>query len=198
MLGRKQHMHTYTRALGVALAIAIVSASPDAHALDSYGAEYSWKPVMPLFGPGTALLLGGYVPLFAAAAPTSLRAGATLFYDVGTLGMGCDRGQPEYTCSGDYGGAQLLIPFAGPFLYADSHPKDSQLNPHGQEMSPTLRTLLYVDGAAQIAGAALMGIGLAGGEWEHDGRASTSQSKLSIAPMLGMGRVGLSLGVTGM
>jgi len=194
-------MHKCGPAIGVALALAITCASSPAHALDSYGSEYSWKPVMPLFGPGTALLLGGYVPLFAATSPTWVRAGATFFYDLGSAGMGCDHGKPEYTCSGDYGGAQLLVPLVGPFLFAESHPKDSQLNPNGMAMTTTMRNLLYVDGAAQITGAVLMGVGLASGSWQRDGRDSGPSPQLtrfSIAPMLGMGRAGLSLGVSGM
>jgi hypothetical protein len=184
-------------ALGVALAIALLGVSSRALAMDSYSAEYSWKPFMPLFGPGTALLLAGYAPVFAAAAPTSLRAGATFFYGVGTLGLACDNGRPDYTCSGDFGAAQLLVPLVGPFLFADDHPKDSQINPHGLAVSPTMRTLLYVDGAAQITGAALLGIGLATGHWEHDAR-GTAESSFTLAPMLGLGHAGLSLRVTGM
>ena len=152
---------------------------------------------MPLFGPGTALALASYAPAFGAALPTTLRAGATFFYGAGTAGLACDNGRPDYVCSGDFGAAELLIPLVGPFLYADDHPKDSQINPHGLAASVTTRTLLYVDGAAQIGGALLMGIGLAAGQWEHDAR-STAKSTFTLAPMLGLGRAGLSLTVQGM
>jgi hypothetical protein len=187
----------FRAALGVAAAIVIMCVSSSAWAIDSYSAEYSWKPVMPLFGPGTALLLAGYVPVFGAALPTTLRAGATLFYDLGTVGLACDNGKPDYTCAGDFGAAQLLIPFVGPFLFADNHPKDSQINPHGLAVPPSTRTLLYVDGVMQITGATLMAIGLASGHWEHDAR-STSDSSFTLTPMLGMGRAGLSLQIIGM
>lgn len=183
--------------LGVAIALVVLWVSAPARAMDSYGAEYSWKPFMPLFGPGTALFLAGYAPAFVAAAPTSLRLGATFFYAVGTAGLACDHGSPDYVCAGDFGAAELLVPLVGPFLYADDHPKDSQVNPHGLAMSTSTRTLLYVDGAAQISGAVLLGIGLATGHWEHDAR-TTSQSRFTFAPMLGLGRAGISLSAQGM
>ncbi len=183
--------------LAVALVLSVCVHSAPASAMDSYGAEYSWKPFMPLFGPGTALLLAGYAPVLGAALPTSLRAGTAFFYAVGTAGLACDNGKPDYTCSGDFGAAALLIPLVGPFIFADDHPKDSQINPHGLAVSETTRTLLYVDGVAQIAGAALMGIGLATGHWDHDGRSSV-QNTFTLTPMLSLGRVGLSLSVQGM
>ncbi len=183
--------------LVVAVALVVCMRGAPASAMDSYGAEYSWKPFMPLFGPGTALLLAGYAPVLGAAVPTTLRAGATFFYALGTAGLACDNGKPDYTCSGDFGAGELLIPLVGPFIFADDHPKDSQINPHGLAVSATTRTLLYVDGVAQIAGAAFMGIGLATGHWDHDGR-SSMQSTFTIVPMLSLGRVGLSLSVQGM
>jgi hypothetical protein len=169
-----------------------------ASAMDSYAAEYSWKPFMPLFGSGTALFLAGYVPAFGAAAPTTFRAVATAFYNVPTVGLLCAApGSPDYTCSGYFGAEQLLIPLAGPFLYASNHPRDSAINPNGLPVSETTQTLLYVDGAVQITGAVLMGIGLATGHYEHDARSSFA-SGFSLSPMLGGGRGGLTLTYTGL
>jgi hypothetical protein len=93
---------------------------------------------------------------------------------------------------------QLLVPFAGPFLFAADHPRDTVLNESGSPLSSTTKALLYTSAGLQIAGMVSIFTALAVGRHEPapaaPARATLPAPSLSIAPMSAPGAVGLSVG----
>jgi hypothetical protein len=95
---------------------------------------------------------------------------------------------------------QLLIPFAGPITFANSHPRDSVLNPHGSPLTGTTKGLLYTSSALQIAGVSSMLLSLAFGRSVPVRRPSAAAGpSFTLAPLeapdVAGATVGLSLGV---
>jgi hypothetical protein len=87
-----------------------------------------------------------------------------LVWGVGTLGIGplakcgiSDESASDggYLCNGQHGAMQLLMPVAGPFLFAAHHPHDSVINDGGLPLSSGARALLYTSGFTQAAGLTL-------------------------------------------
>ena len=128
---------------------------------------------------GGLLFGAGYAPVLGAGLPSTGGVIVRVFLNVFTVGLyqwGCRSSEYDgdgrtigvhtrdtYLCSGEHGGIQLLVPFAGPFLFAANHPQDSILNPHGARLSGVSQGLLYASGAAQIAGGLLVGIAIGDG-----------------------------------
>jgi hypothetical protein len=163
------------------LAVAIVSHAGRARAADEDPEMDRWRAFMPVFAPGAIAFLVSYVPSFIAAVPAAFHASGGWFHD-----------------PGDIGGLELAIPIAGPLLFADSHPRDAAINPHGNALSPTMSGLMLADGIAQAGGAALMLVGVAAGHRERDEHVQrvekTAERKptFMVLPMVGAGTVGVS------
>jgi hypothetical protein len=163
-------------------ALAIVSHAGHARAEEDPEMD-RWRAFMPVFAPGAVAFLAGYVPSFVAAAPAGFRASGAPFRD-----------------PGDIGGLELAMPIVGPFVFADSHPRDASLNPNGYALSPTMKGLLIADGIAQAGGAALMLVGVAAGHRERDEHVDkTAHQKPTFMawPMLGANTVGVGARVIG-
>jgi hypothetical protein len=65
----------------------------------------------------------------------------------------------DYWCLDANGGVQLLIPVAGPLLFAHDHPHDAALNPNGNALSRGAQGVLIADAVAQGAGIGLLAAG---------------------------------------
>lgn len=165
----------------------------------------TWVANQPMLFLGAGLTGIGYLPNVAAGLPST--AGfvgrvVALFF---TLGIPCIVGQLKggssgYLCEGGHGAMQLLIPFAGPITFANSHPRDSVLNPHGSPLTGTTKGLLYTSSALQIAGVSSMLLSLAFGRSVPVRRPSAAAGpSFTLAPLeapdVAGATVGLSLGV---
>jgi hypothetical protein len=158
----------------------------------------AWRPNRPLLITGGVLFGIGYVPNLVAAAPSTVGLGARVVLIFLTLGLAClDGGSGGYVCSGQHGAMQLLIPFAGPFLFATDHPRDSVFNKTGRPLSDFDRGLLYASGGLQIAGLASVLTALALGKHEpvpgpkHTGAGPS----FFVLPQTNAGAVGLTFGL---
>jgi hypothetical protein len=167
------------------VAVAIVAHAGHARA-DEDPEMDRWRAFMPVFAPGAIAFLAGYVPSLISAVPAGFHASGGWFHD-----------------PGDIGGLELAIPFAGPLMFADSHPRDSALNPNGNGLSPTMKSLLIADAIAQTGGATLMLIGVAAGHRERDEhvehveKTALKKPTFMVWPMLGAGSVGIGARVLG-
>jgi hypothetical protein len=167
------------------------------------GPRTHWEPNKPLLITGAMLLGAGYLPNVAVAAPSAVgifgRAFALAFF--GWVGCALKGDTSSYICAGEHGAIQLLIPVAGPFLFAGGHPRDSIVNKSGQPLSATARALLYTSGGLQFAGAVALLSSLALGEQVRPsgstGSATTGARGPSffVAPLGVPGSVGLEAGV---
>jgi hypothetical protein len=167
--------------LGALIALALVSHATRAHA-DEDPEMDRWRAFMPVFTPGAIAFLAGYAPSLIAAAPAAVRVGGAPFAD-----------------PGDIGGLELAVPFAGPFIFADSHPRDASLNPNGMPFSTATKTLLMIDGAAQIGGAVLMLVGVAAGHRAGDEHVEKTARAPTFAvwPMVTYDSVGVGARIVG-
>jgi hypothetical protein len=143
----------------------------------------------------------GYAPNLGAALPsTAGLVGRILLYvfSLGIVPLACalGGGNGDYICTGQHGAMQLLIPFAGPFLFVGDHPRDSVINEHGRPISDTAKGLLYASGGLQIAGVSSILLAIALGKQEPvpTRKASTSPS-FFVAPMSDASTVGVTIGV---
>ena len=165
----------------------------------------TWVANQPMLFLGAGLTGIGYLPNVAAGLPST---GGFIVRVVGlffTLGMPCilgslRGGKSGYLCNGQHGAMQLLIPFAGPISFANSHPRDSVLNPSGSRLSSTTKGLLYTSSALQIAGVSSMLLSLAFGRSVPVRRqADVAGPSVYLAPLeapdVAGATVGLSLGV---
>lgn len=166
---------------------------------------------------GGGMFAVGYAPVFGAAIPSTVGLLGRAVGWVGTVGIApfvaCvlpyigeddpaagphvshDHG---YFCSGQHGSMQLMLPVAGPFLFAAHHPKDSLLNKDGAELSPTARDLLRASGVVQIVGIATGLAGLAAGSYVGDGPTAASSSRgLEDAGVVLAGGAYLSTAIVG-
>lgn len=165
----------------------------------------SWAPNQPLLLVGGGLALVGYGPNFVAGLPSAAGGVARGIVLVLTLGgVGCFTERPSdvtaYICyDGRHGAVQLLIPFVGPITFANSHPRDTVLNPDGNPLSGTTRALLYTSAALQIAGVSSVLLSLALGRSEPVQERAAAGPSIYVAPLESSGvagaTVGLSLGV---
>lgn len=168
-------------------------------------AETTWVANRPLLIVGASLTAIGYGPNFALALPSTggvfVRAFALLF----TLGLGCifdelyGRSGSGYVCYGQHGAMQLLVPFAGPIMFANTHPRDSVLNTAGGPLSSATKGLLYTSSALQIAGVSSMLLSLAFGRSVPLQRPTAAGPSVYLAPLespdVAGATVGLSLGL---
>ncbi len=140
-------------------------------------APASWRPHPPTFI-GGAIAFGAAYGITALIAIPSLLNGTLRFLD----------GRSNLRA----GGVQLFVPFLGPFLFAGNQPNDEILNEGGRGISDSFRDVLYVSGAVQIIGGAGMITGLVlGGRPEP---AKKGMPKLEVAPLVGQGTLGLTVG----
>jgi hypothetical protein len=141
--------------------------------------ETTFVPNKPLLVAGTTLMVAGYAPVAAIAVPSTLGLAYRGLVHALTLGMYyglyCiespeqDLNAPpqrqritaNYLCSGEHGAIQLLVPFAGPFLYLKNHPHDDIVHPGGAPFDKTTQAALVASGFAQLTGAAFMIAGVA-------------------------------------
>ncbi len=128
---------------------------------------YKWSPNNTVLTAGTAIFLAGYGPAFLLGAPSTLGLAGRVVILVFTLGLPCWSGDnpSSYVCNADHGAAVLLVPVAGPFLFATEHPHDTFINRAGRELSPVSNALAYTSGVTQAVGASVMIAGFALG---HD------------------------------
>lgn len=167
---------------------------------------------------GLALGVGGYAPNLLLGAPSGVGLVGRVFALIFTLGIPCWlpgvdpdpdatpeeqkrslRAQtPDYLCRGDHGAIQLLVPMAGPFLFATAHPRDSILNPAGRELSVPVRAAFYTSGASQVAGVTLLIAAVLNRKAEpaHDASPAAVTPHFQVQPWVGGGAVGISAGIT--
>jgi hypothetical protein len=121
---------------------------------------HGWQPNRPLLVAGSAVFFAGYGTAAGAAVPSVGGLVYRTFVLIFTLGIPCwadsESSSHSYLCSADHGAIVLVLPVAGPFLFAYNHPHDTFLNPTGGELSPTARTILYTSGVVQAAGAGIV------------------------------------------
>jgi hypothetical protein len=149
------------------LATAVATFAVTEPARAESGAKTHWVPNRPLAYAGGTVFLAGYVPAVAAGLPAT----GTVVLDVFTLLLayevaGCpgrgeaDKGyvpnSRDYWCLDANGGAQLLVPVAGPLLFAHDHPHDAALNRDGNALSRGAQGVLVADAVAQGAGIGLL------------------------------------------
>lgn len=145
----------------------------------------SFTPDPTLLYAGGGLFMLGYVPPLAVALPSTAGLAGRILLGVVTVGLvplACalgDGGSDSYVCNGDHGTIQLLMPVAGPFLFAENHPKDTVINEHGRPLAPGVKGVLYAAGAAQAAGMALVvGSFVLGDSVGEDGRPSSGKGAM--------------------
>jgi hypothetical protein len=158
-----------------------------------------WRPQTSVLVTGAIVFGAGYVPAVGAALPAT---GGLLFrvaVTVLTIGLGAivcslGYGSDSYYCHGAHGGMELLLPVAGPFIFAADHPRDSTINPHGLPLGKTSKTLLYASGATQAAGLFTMGLGLVLGSRQPVGPAKTAAGRpeLRLVPIASPSALGAS------
>lgn len=157
-----------------------------------------WQANRPLLVTGAVLFAAGYGPNLVAAAPSTVGLAGRVLLLVMTLGLPCwFSGNGSYVCDGSHGAMQLLVPFAGPFLFAADHPHDSVLNERGRPLSDVSKGLLYTSGGLQIAGlASILTALVLGRQQPVPGlkRAETSPS-VFVLPQTGAGVLGVTVGV---
>jgi hypothetical protein len=92
-------------------------------------------------------------------------------------------------------GAELAIPLAGPFIMAGTNGRDVALNPQGA-FSQTARVLLFLDGAAQLVGGAMMLAALADSRPPLPSDVAQNAPKTRVLPLLAPGAFGLTLSIS--
>lgn len=159
-----------------------------------------WQPNRPLLVTGAISFAVGYGPNVLAAAPSTIGFAARVLLFVGTAGMAlflCIDDNGSYLCEGQHGAMQLLVPVAGPFLFAANHPHDSVLNENGAALGGTTKAFLYTSGGLQIAGVGTILAALIAGKQELvPGRKKSDASpSFFVAPQGGANTVGLGFGL---
>lgn len=142
-----------------------------AHADEAPRERVEWVPNKALVTAGGTMMLTGYAPTFALGVPSVVGLVGRIVIDVLTAGTfavfcGFNSDGRAYLCNGTYGAMQLLVPFAGPFLFAHNHPHDDIIHPGGEPLSPTRMHFLYLSGGLQLGGLAVVLSGLALGHHE--------------------------------
>src|SRR5947209_5996775 len=75
-------------------------------------------------------------------------------------------GGDAWLCHGQHGAMELLIPVAGPFIFAADHPHDTILNKYGEPLPSGTKALLFTSGGLQIAGIGSILAALVAGKQE--------------------------------
>src|SRR5262249_14936730 len=103
----------------------------------------------------------------------------------------------DWLCRAQHGGMQLLVPVAGPFLYAADHPRDTILNKKGSSHGATTKALLYTSGGLQVLGLGLAVAAVATGKEEIVGGRDHAASSPSwfVTPQASGDMVGLTFGL---
>ena len=158
-----------------------------------------WRANRPLLVTGSILFAAGYGPNVVAAAPSTVGLVGRVALLLVTLGLPCWFGGSGYICKGQHGAVQLLIPFAGPFLFASDHPRDTVIHASGTPLSGTAKGLLYASAGLQIAGVATILTGVILGRHERvepESKESSSKPSFYMAPPDAPGAVGISVGAS--
>lgn len=190
---------TFRRAVA-SLIVASLLVSAPARA-DDAGSKL--VPDQTLLVGGSLVFAAGYVPAATYALPSTaglagraiawLALWPLLLYACGAYDDSTNDG---YLCAGKHGAVMLLIPFAGPLLYAHYQPSDSILFPSGGHLSPLQKDLLYGSSGLQIAGAALMIASVVAGHREPNRPSAAESSKLRILPAITSNSIGISASLT--
>lgn len=156
-----------------------------------------WRANRPLLVTGSILFAAGYGPNLVAAAPSTVGLVGRVALLLVTLGLPCWFGGSGYICKGQHGAVQLLVPFAGPFLFASDHPRDTVIHASGAPLSGTAKGLLYASAGLQIAGVAAILTGVILGRHERvepESKEASSRPSFYMAPLDAPGAVGVSVG----
>ena len=194
------------------------SPAPQQTVDEDSGEHSGYRPRKTLLLAGAGVFFAGYSPIAVAALPALGGVAGRGVLDVLTLGLheyySChwyEDGEPDfgipsrsgtngtYFCGAAHGGIQLLVPFAGPFLFAANHPHDDALNPHGAPLGDGAKALLYTSGAAQVAGGLLVVAGFATAR-RPEVSALVKESRgarLEWAPIVSPGSFGVGARVVG-
>jgi hypothetical protein len=113
---------------------------------------------------GGAILGAGYAPVAVAAIPATLQIALGTASFVLIPDYSCfttdrtpwNKPWDDEHCVGHAGGVQLLVPVAGPLLFAKNHPKDQWLNTDGRERSGGVNGLLIASASVQALGLAMI------------------------------------------
>jgi hypothetical protein len=151
-----------------------------------------WHANRSLLSIGGALFLAGYAPTFGAALPSAAGVWIKVLIAAGTAGLyfwgkctvdrtsydGDGRSYVDtktryradanynYLCDSTHGSVQLLIPVAGPILFANNDPRDTFLNERGRPLGDVAKALLYASAGLQAAGLVVMLGAVAAGKRE--------------------------------
>lgn len=156
-----------------------------------------WRANRPLLVTGAILFGAGYGPNLVAGLPSTVGFVGRVVILVLTIGLPCIFGGSGYLCRGTHGGVELLIPFAGPILYVNTHPRDTVLNPAGIKPSGAMAALLYTSAGLRIAGLAAILTGVALGKQEVIyPKSHASGPRWLVTPFADGNAAGLSLSVT--
>ncbi len=158
-----------------------------------------WRANRPLLVTGSILFAAGYGPNLVAAAPSTVGLAGRVALLLVTLGLPCWFNGSGYICNGQHGAVQLLVPFAGPFLFASDHPRDTVIHASGAPLSGTAKGLLYASAGLQIGGVAAILTGVILGRHERvepESKEASSRPSFYMAPLDAPGAVGLSVGAS--
>lgn len=158
-----------------------------------------WRHNKTLVWTGTLVFAAGYAPVAAVALPSTAGLAGRVVLIFLTLGLACLDGGSGYLCGGEHGAMQLLIPVAGPILFAGSHPQDYFVNENGRELSGLTKGLLYASAGVQAAGLVTLVSGIVFGRYERvDERPAVKSGSAApsffVRPLGAPGALGLSVG----
>ncbi len=172
----------------------------DAPPAESPPPQPQWRPNTTLLTTGAIMFGVGYGVPAATALPSTVGLLGRVVILVLTIGLPClFNNDDDYLCDGDHGSVQMLIPFVGPILFAENHPKDSVINSDGRGFDSEVKVALYASSFLQIAGLATMVTGLVLGKTSLPDPAQKKRSdtgpKLHVAPLEMPYAAGLTVGV---
>jgi len=159
--------------------------------------EMKWRANQPLLIGGAIMFGAGYAPNFVLGVPSGLGLVGRVIILVFTVGLPClFNNNHDYLCEGQHGAVQLLLPFAGPFLFANDHPRDTLINEKGRELDGAPKVLLYTSGVLQIVGMTGILMGHALGKDQPVERPDDKKADVKVLPLVSPGAVGLTLNVS--
>ncbi len=157
--------------------------------------QTQWQANRTLLTAGAIMFGAGYGPNVIAAVPSTVGLAGRVVLLILTIGLPCwFGGNGEYICDGQHGAVQLLIPIAGPFLFAADHPRDTILNRPGSPLPDHTKALLYASGGLQIAGIASILTAVAVGKQEPVPQRKASSPSFFVFPQAGGADLGLTVG----
>jgi predicted cobalt transporter CbtA len=135
-------------------------------------------PNRSLLTAGGAVFALGYGPAMVAAAPAAIGLGygavGFVLHDQ-SIGPQAPKCVADYMCFRNNGALVLLLPVAGPIVFATAHPRDAWLNSEGGVQSDATAGLV-LGAVAQGVGLALIVASFIRGADEPNGHASPASS----------------------